>query len=129
LGILAVTAVPKFINLQDDAKRATADGVAAAMKGASQMVYAKALINSEEAQNPGSVTIQSVGSVTTRYGYPTADAAGIGAVVEVDSPWAPAASQATGTYTYEYNRDTACTVTYTQAATSAATATAVANCG
>lgn len=26
LGILAVTAVPKFINLQDDAKKATAQG-------------------------------------------------------------------------------------------------------
>ncbi len=32
LGILAVTAAPKFLNLQDDANKAAAEGVAAAVK-------------------------------------------------------------------------------------------------
>ena len=34
LGILAVTAAPKFLNLQDDAKKSAAQGVQAALSSA-----------------------------------------------------------------------------------------------
>ncbi len=44
LGILAVTAAPKFLNLQDDARKAAADGVKASLQSASQMIYSKAAI-------------------------------------------------------------------------------------
>ena len=39
LGILAVTAAPKFLNLQDDARKAAADGVKASLQSAAQMIY------------------------------------------------------------------------------------------
>ncbi|WP_115720053.1 type II secretion system protein [Gallaecimonas mangrovi] len=113
LGILAVTAVPKFINLQDDAKEATANGVAASLKGASQLVYAKALINgSDSAASGNTVTVNGNTTVDLVYGYPAATAAGIGNAVEIDNPpWVGAVS---GTdYVYTYNSDTTCTVTYT----------------
>ena len=48
LGILAATAAPKFIDLQDDAKDAVNDGIAAAMESAASLVYAKAVIASKE---------------------------------------------------------------------------------
>jgi prepilin-type N-terminal cleavage/methylation domain-containing protein len=46
LGILAATALPKFVNLQADAANAAASGVAAAVTSATSMNYAKRLISS-----------------------------------------------------------------------------------
>lgn len=43
LGILAVTAVPRFINLQDQAEEATIDGVKGAIESAAALNYAKEL--------------------------------------------------------------------------------------
>lgn len=45
LGILAATALPKFVNLADDAGNAAAQGVAGSIASASSMNYAKRLIN------------------------------------------------------------------------------------
>lgn len=44
LGILAVTAAPKFINLQSDARKSTVEGVKAALQGANTLIYSKAAI-------------------------------------------------------------------------------------
>lgn len=46
LGILAATALPKFIDLSGDAKQAKADGVAGAIASAASIRYAGFLINS-----------------------------------------------------------------------------------
>ncbi|WP_423841997.1 prepilin-type N-terminal cleavage/methylation domain-containing protein [Aeromonas veronii] len=48
LGILAVTAAPKFLNLQDDAKKAAADGVLSGISSAMQLVYSKSALEGEE---------------------------------------------------------------------------------
>jgi len=45
LGILAVSAAPKFIDLQKDARVATLRGMMGAVKSANNMVYAKAMFN------------------------------------------------------------------------------------
>ncbi|MEI6895912.1 MAG: prepilin-type N-terminal cleavage/methylation domain-containing protein, partial [Psychromonas sp.] len=44
LGILAVTAAPKFINLQSDARLSTLQGLKGAIQGANSLVYSKAAI-------------------------------------------------------------------------------------
>ena len=44
LGILAVTAAPKFVDLQGDARASTLQGLAGAMKGAATLVHGKALV-------------------------------------------------------------------------------------
>ncbi len=44
LGILAVTAAPKFINMQSDARKAALEGLAGAMKSAAMMAYGKAVV-------------------------------------------------------------------------------------
>ena len=45
LGILAVTAAPQFVNFSSDARTAAVEGMEASVKGASQLVHAKALIS------------------------------------------------------------------------------------
>ncbi|RUO56447.1 prepilin-type N-terminal cleavage/methylation domain-containing protein [Pseudidiomarina homiensis] len=76
LGILAVTAAPQFINFSSDARESTVKGAQASIQGAMQLVYARSLVNGTEDTNPSSVTTEG-GDVTTAFGYPTADAAGI----------------------------------------------------
>lgn len=87
LGILAVTAAPRFIDIQTDARKETIQGVKAAIQGASQLVYAKAAIGGVQKADPGSVTIQNQ-TVATRFGYPSADtitsAATVQAFVDID---------------------------------------------
>jgi MSHA pilin protein MshA len=77
LGILAVTAAPRFIDLQGDARASTLQGVKAALQGGAQLVYAKSAIAGEQA-NPSAVdaTSQVVingDPVETEFGYPDAD--------------------------------------------------------
>ena len=75
LGILAVTALPRFVNLQRDARLAVLDGLEAAMQGAGTQVYAKALIDGTEASSNVLADAITVGSNTieTVNGYPAAD--------------------------------------------------------
>ena len=68
LGILAATALPKFVDLQRDARLAVLDGVEGSMRGANAMVYAKAAIAGVEKLANSSVTIDS-DTINTAYGY------------------------------------------------------------
>ena len=77
LGILAVTAAPRFIDLQGDARGATLQGVKAALQGGSQLVYAKSAIAGEQkiefaGSDAPAVNING-SSVATTFGYPDAD--------------------------------------------------------
>jgi MSHA pilin protein MshA len=77
LGILAVTAAPKFIDIQGDATASTLQGVKAALRGGSQLVYAKSAIAGEQktAEAAGPTTQVFVGgqTVDTDFGYPDAE--------------------------------------------------------
>lgn len=48
LGILAVTAAPKFINLQSDARESALQGMKGAIQGGNGLVYARAAIDGKE---------------------------------------------------------------------------------
>jgi MSHA pilin protein MshA len=69
LGILAVTAAPKFINLQSDARASTLEGVKAALQGANSLVYSKAAIAGKEKDEGAAITIATGVSVTADFGY------------------------------------------------------------
>jgi MSHA pilin protein MshA len=75
LGILAVTAAPKFINLQGDARASTLQGMKAALQGANSLVYSKAAISGQEKlPKSGGAKVPSVELGTgdpavTNYGY------------------------------------------------------------
>ncbi|WP_148610835.1 prepilin-type N-terminal cleavage/methylation domain-containing protein [Aeromonas sobria] len=71
LGILAVTAAPKFLNLQDDARKAAADGVKASLQSAANLVYSKAAIQGIE-KSSAAVSVAGT-TVKAKFGYPTAD--------------------------------------------------------
>lgn len=75
LGILAVTAVPKFINLQAEAKTSTLEGVKAAIEGASALVYSKSIVKGNQGlpatNNPQpTITLANGTEVNIGYGYP-----------------------------------------------------------
>lgn len=72
LGILAVTALPRFINIQGDARQAVLEGVNSSIRGANTQIYAKSLIAGIEATSGGG------GSVG-----PQVDIDGNGTLVEI----------------------------------------------
>jgi MSHA pilin protein MshA len=78
LGILAAVAVPKFIDIQEEAKQSAVNGARGAVASAMALAHAKSLVEGDDQTATGtSVTMDGV-AITMDYGYPTADAAGIG---------------------------------------------------
>jgi MSHA pilin protein MshA len=74
LGILAATALPRFTNLQRDARIAKLNAARGAVGGASALTHGTSLARGQ-AQNAAVVT--ESGNVTMINWYPTADLAGI----------------------------------------------------
>ncbi len=72
LGILAATALPKFIDLSDEARQAAVDGVAAAATGGYAINYAAVKTSAAGATliNTGDACAQ-IGSVMTGNALPT----------------------------------------------------------
>ncbi|EKO3677609.1 MULTISPECIES: type II secretion system protein [Vibrio] len=83
LGILAVTAAPRFLNLQGDARDASLQGLKGAMQGAAGIVYGRAAISGQDASASASISIDGIssGNVSLVWGYPAASETGIGRVV------------------------------------------------
>jgi MSHA pilin protein MshA len=74
LGVLAVTALPRFIDLRGDARLGVLESVAASMRSASVQVYAKALMQDSLASTD---TVNDNGElIDTRFGYPRANSVG-----------------------------------------------------
>ncbi|MBB1362367.1 type II secretion system protein [Shewanella sp. SR44-4] len=70
LGILAVTAAPKFINLQGDARVSALNGLKASIQGANTLVYSKAALSGLEKSTAATpVTIATGETVSTLFGY------------------------------------------------------------
>ncbi|MFS1862508.1 type II secretion system protein [Vibrio lentus] len=78
LGILAVTAAPRFLNLQGDARGASLQGLNGAMAGALGIVYGGSAIEGEETdtKTADAATTPITNGVATNFGYPTAVAIG-----------------------------------------------------
>lgn len=129
LGILAVTAAPKFLNLQDDAKVSAVKGLAGAMKGAAGIVYGKAAVAGLDASDNGTISMADGTVINTAYGYPKATEADLQSAIDgLDSDWVLLdGGKAIGkTATYGY-KDFACVVTYTQASAQSAASVVVHN--
>ncbi|WP_439146279.1 type II secretion system protein [Vibrio sp.] len=78
LGILAVTAAPRFLNLQGDAREASVEGLRGAVAGAMGIVYGGSAIDGEETdqKTDNAATTPVANNVATNFGYPTAVAIG-----------------------------------------------------
>jgi MSHA pilin protein MshA len=81
LGILAVTAAPRFLNLQDDARESTIQGLKGAIDGASGIVYGKAAIEGVEATEDSSISVAG-SSLALVWGYPDSTSAALGLAVD-----------------------------------------------
>jgi MSHA pilin protein MshA len=75
LGILAATAAPKFINLQDDAHTATLQAVKASLQSAATLVHSKSIIkgNQNIASSGTNFIVINGTSTQITYGYPLTD--------------------------------------------------------
>ncbi len=121
LGILAVTAAPRFLNLQDDARNASLEGLKGAMAGATGIVYGRAAIDGVEAEDDDTISVGG-DTIETVFGYPKASENGIGkAVVGLsgdDSDWSVVSgAAATDTISYTFKgqgskNTTSCNVQY-----------------
>ena len=84
LGILAVTAAPKFIDLQDDARTSTLHAVKASIESVKALVHSKSLIAGNETVDgdivsPGVTPVVAVNGVNVNvsFGYPRSNAASV----------------------------------------------------
>ena len=74
LGVLSATAIPKFINLQNDAREGAMNGLKSALETAVTLVYSKSAIQGVETGRTNTLSLDS-GDITVRYGYPLAQQA------------------------------------------------------
>ncbi len=155
LGILAVVAAPKFINLSSDAREAALQGVAGSIKGANAMVHAKAQV-AGVAEEPtanvnlnGTAFVARIGKALTPeafsvvYGYIPATADALRVALELDvKEWdiatnagvapTPPPGERSDTVSINIKQKDApngCYVTYTQAAEGVAPVVAVVETG
>jgi MSHA pilin protein MshA len=123
LGVLSAFALPRFADFGGDARTASVNALAGAMRSAANIAHAQQLANG--AALGASVTLE--GSVITMVnGYPTADAAGITVAAQVSAGLQAAFDQGTVDYvvsgggtaggsTLTYTLRTDCTAAYTAA--------------
>jgi MSHA pilin protein MshA len=82
LGILAATAIPRFLDVASNARKANLSGAQGAMNSASNLAHAAQQI----AGTASNVSVTLGGqTVTMSGGYPTADSAGIGMAATINT--------------------------------------------
>ncbi|KPH62199.1 MSHA biogenesis protein MshA [Pseudoalteromonas porphyrae] len=84
LGILAVTAAPRFLNLQGDANASTLEGLQGSIRSGMNIVNGKSIISSDHKKPTATVTVDTGAAVDTIYGYPAASTAAFEAFLDVD---------------------------------------------
>jgi MSHA pilin protein MshA len=118
LGILAATALPRFVSLGGDARAAQMQAIAASMEAAKQLVQAKwlaagsATMTSVDIGGGTTVTVLTglAGADGVRNGLPTEDAAGMGAAII--TPGAVSCAVTGGNFVCTYSGFATCTTTY-----------------
>lgn len=122
LGILAAFALPRFADFSGQARTATVEGLAGAMRSASSIAHATQLAAGDSGATD--VLIEGV-SITMIGGYPTADARGIIAAAQIDGAEVSAGGAGSAAVLYvapsggAATAASTCKVTYTAANTTA----------
>ncbi|MEL0654932.1 prepilin-type N-terminal cleavage/methylation domain-containing protein [Pseudoalteromonas issachenkonii] len=83
LGILAVTAAPRFLNLQGDANASTLEGLQGSIRSGMNIVNGKSIIASNHKKATAEVTVDTGDAVDTVYGYPAASSDAFKAFLDV----------------------------------------------
>ena len=129
LGILAATALPRFISVQSDARAAKVNGALGAIKSAAALAHAQWLIGGASGTN---VSMDGQ-AITLVNGYPTADVNGILAAAQINAAasgtpdfWLTTAGGAGVNTLLEISSDSAhlgCKAQYTSSASAGASPT------
>ena len=114
IGILAAIVLPRFINLDREARIAQVNSMAGAMNGAAELVYGKAkmsTVNLNAVNQTFAINSDGVANVQVDYGYPDDVAAGIDAVLDFSSSdWTVSAPA--GTRQFQWRNVANCYVRY-----------------
>jgi MSHA pilin protein MshA len=126
LGILSAVALPRFLDLSSDARKAKADGLYGSVRAATQIARAGALVKGTATSASATLTMDG-GTVNLVYGFPAATNAGIIAASGIDATndkvtVAPAAGSMTITVNGAASAAN-CRITYTEAPDAATAAT------
>lgn len=113
LGLLAATAVPRFINITRDARIASVNGVAGGVRSAVALSKAAFIIQGSSAAT--TVPMDGVSVAVTGSGYPDGTANGIGNAMPVPDGFLPDFTVTPVTYTPVNGGNTTCRVEYTAA--------------
>ena len=117
LGILAAFAIPRFVNLQNDARASVLQGVSGSLWAASALVYSKSLIVGSTASSSGNVNIGQGVVIATAYGYPTG--ASISTMLQDTTNFGVSATAASATFwPTSAGKPAGCEVVYTAATSS-----------
>ncbi len=103
LGVLSAVAVPRFVDMQVDARESAVDGLNGAVRSASALAHAQALVKGQTGAT-GTITMDGT-SVALVHGYPSTT--GIGSAVTFDG-----FTFAAGVFTLQAN----CLATYVEPA-------------
>jgi MSHA pilin protein MshA len=137
LGILAVTAAPRFLDLAGDARISTLEAVQGSLQSANALVFSKSLLQTQNNLANGTIENPDIAVV---FGFPAATVDVFNAILELDNTdWtvvdsasaqnpAPAANQVVITpneLTYTAVAAEACQLIYTEAAAANARPTIV----
>lgn len=71
MGILAVTAAPRFLNLSADANKAAIRGLYASFQSSAQLAHSKSVVDGNDSQPTSSITLDGK-NIKMVYGYPEA---------------------------------------------------------
>lgn len=78
LGVLAAVALPRFINLQSEARVSKANAIAGSVRAAASLAKAQALVSAVSCASASGTTASMEGTnVTLAYCYPESNATGI----------------------------------------------------
>lgn len=83
VGILAAVALPRFADLQGDARNAKGQALAGSVRSASAVAHATALARQQTGAT-GTITMEGT-TIDLVYGYPDATATGIIAAANIDA--------------------------------------------
>ena len=121
LGILAAFALPRFANFGTDARVAAMQGLAGAVKSASAIAHASALVTPPA---NGSITLEGT-TIAMSGTYPAPTVLGIGAAAQLEESGADYTVSASGNVlTVASTSNSACLFTYTKSFTAASGSTA-----
>lgn len=132
LGLLAATALPKFINVTTQARGSSVEGVAGGLRSAASLAQSQYVLNGD---NTATSVVMSGATVTTLAGTsvggrPTTDAAGISVAMPDPDGFSVTYSATTAVYvpTGIPATNTNCRATYTATSTTDPVVVDISNC-